>query len=233
VSWKIRSRLAGKRVSRPSAPTTIALLALFVSLGGTTYAAINLPANSVGTRQLKNGAVTGEKLGRNAVSSSQVKNGSLLAKDFRAGQLPVGPRGLTGARGPSDAFNQYLPDLFGVALPETSPSVQLGSLYLPQGDFVMFGRLDISNSGNAAQTLRCILWGPIVSIGLSHRVDDATVSIGAGEARSITLLGIAEQLHPQLPAYLECQGPTTGPLDFKDIQLGAIQVGTWQPPPRP
>ena len=32
----------------------IALIALFVALGGTSYAALNLPANSVGTRQLKN-----------------------------------------------------------------------------------------------------------------------------------------------------------------------------------
>jgi len=31
---------------------TIALLALFLALGGTTYAAVSLPANSVGTKQL-------------------------------------------------------------------------------------------------------------------------------------------------------------------------------------
>ncbi len=36
----------------------IALLALFVALGGTSYAALNLPAGSVGTRQLKNRSVT-------------------------------------------------------------------------------------------------------------------------------------------------------------------------------
>ncbi len=67
----------------------IALLALFVALGGTSYAALALPANSVGTKQLRNGAVTAAK----------VRKGSLLAKDFRAGQLPRGPRGLTGPQG--------------------------------------------------------------------------------------------------------------------------------------
>jgi hypothetical protein len=33
-------------------------IALFVALGGTSYAAFSLPAGSVGTKQLKNGAVT-------------------------------------------------------------------------------------------------------------------------------------------------------------------------------
>jgi hypothetical protein len=40
----------------------IAYLALFVALGGTSYAAISIPRNSVGTRQLRNGAVTADKL---------------------------------------------------------------------------------------------------------------------------------------------------------------------------
>ena len=42
---------------RPRPATVIACLALTVALGGTSYAAIVLPANSVGTAQLKNNAV--------------------------------------------------------------------------------------------------------------------------------------------------------------------------------
>ena len=42
----------------------VAYMALFVALGGTSYAAINLPAGSVGTKQLRNGAVTNKKLGK-------------------------------------------------------------------------------------------------------------------------------------------------------------------------
>ncbi|MBV9817310.1 MAG: hypothetical protein JOZ07_03030 [Solirubrobacterales bacterium] len=40
----------------------IAYLALFVALGGTSYAATALPRNSVGTRQIQDGAVTPGKL---------------------------------------------------------------------------------------------------------------------------------------------------------------------------
>ena len=55
----------------------IALLALFIALGGTSYAAVALPANSVGGKQIK----------KNAVTSAKVKNGSLRPADFGAPQL--------------------------------------------------------------------------------------------------------------------------------------------------
>ena len=48
-----------------------------------------LGPNTVGTKQLK----------RNAVISSKIKNRSLLAVDFKAGQLPRGAQGAPGPPG--------------------------------------------------------------------------------------------------------------------------------------
>jgi hypothetical protein len=83
------------RISKPSPAMIVAFAALIVSLGGTSYAALQLPAASVGTKQLK----------RNAVTSQKVKPGSLLLSDFRSSQraLLVGPeaRGPQGAVGPA------------------------------------------------------------------------------------------------------------------------------------
>jgi hypothetical protein len=45
------------RLRPPSPALCVALLALFVALGGTTWAALLLPLNSVGTRQLMTSAV--------------------------------------------------------------------------------------------------------------------------------------------------------------------------------
>jgi hypothetical protein len=67
----------------------VGTLALFVALGGVSYAAVTLPAKSVGTKQLKSGAVT----------SAKVRNGSLRKKDFKKGQLPRGATGNAGADG--------------------------------------------------------------------------------------------------------------------------------------
>jgi hypothetical protein len=77
----------------------MATTALFLSLGGGAYAAFRLPRNSVGTPQLRNGAVSWQKLRDGAVTARKVKRHSLLASDFRAGQLPAGPRGATGPKG--------------------------------------------------------------------------------------------------------------------------------------
>jgi hypothetical protein len=71
----------------------VALVALFVALGGTSYAAIKLPAKSVGAKQIK----------KNAVSSAKVKDGSLRRGDFGLGELPAGPAGPAGPVGPTGA----------------------------------------------------------------------------------------------------------------------------------
>ena len=69
----------------------MATIAVFIALGGASYAAIKLPKNSVGTKQLKNGAVTPAKL-------------SGAAKQTMTGPAgPTGPKGATGARGATGA----------------------------------------------------------------------------------------------------------------------------------
>jgi hypothetical protein len=80
-----------RRLRLPSPAVVLALVALLAALAGTSYAAGVLPVNSVGTAQLQN----------NAVVSGKVKDGSLLARDFKSGQLPSGPAGPPGPPGPA------------------------------------------------------------------------------------------------------------------------------------
>src|SRR5438270_11311298 len=67
----------------PSPALFLASAALFVALGGTGYAVTRLPKNSVTTYQ--------------------VKDFSLLARDFKRGQIPPGPPGPAGQTGPAGA----------------------------------------------------------------------------------------------------------------------------------
>lgn len=84
----------------------IGLLALFIALGGTSYAAVSLSADSVGARELKN----------QAVGASEIKDGSIMKRDLRerlyeglrgggggAGSTgPAGPQGPPGPAGPAE-----------------------------------------------------------------------------------------------------------------------------------
>ncbi len=72
----------------PSPAFVIAVLALFVALGGTTYAATSLPRNSVGTKQLKNGAVTAKKMSKATVATLKAGTGSILTFDADATASP-------------------------------------------------------------------------------------------------------------------------------------------------
>ena len=130
----------------------IALLALFIALGGTSYAVTALPKNSVGTQQLKKNAVTGVK----------VKNGSLSSADFAAGTLlkgdtgasgatgATGPQGATGAAGPAGAqYSSVDGDSQTNPIESNAVSVASGDIYLDQaGKYAMFARFDTTLTAN-------------------------------------------------------------------------------------
>lgn len=86
--------MSGKLRGKLTYANVIATLALFMALGGGAIAAVHLGRNSVGAKQIK----------KNAVSSSKVKDSSLLAKDFKPGQLPAGKDGDPGAPGAVRAY---------------------------------------------------------------------------------------------------------------------------------
>jgi hypothetical protein len=58
--------------NRPSPAMVVALIALFVALGGSGYAAVQLNG-----KVLKNGSVAGKKLKRNSVTGKQIKESAL------------------------------------------------------------------------------------------------------------------------------------------------------------
>jgi hypothetical protein len=68
----------------------VALVALFVAMGGTTYAVTKLPSRSVGSLQLKKGAVRSENIAKGAVTASKLSKG-LVASAPAGGSGPAAP----------------------------------------------------------------------------------------------------------------------------------------------
>ena len=87
----------------------VGYVALFVALGGTSYAAMSLPAGSVGTQQLRNGAVTSKKLANGSITPGKLDARTLggsvrhWARINQSGQVLSGSRGAHG----SVAGNEY------------------------------------------------------------------------------------------------------------------------------
>jgi hypothetical protein len=85
-----------------------ATVALFLALGGSSYAAFTITGGNIkngtvtGTdvkdesvkgRDIDNGTLTGSDLKTGSVTSSDIDDGSLVAGDFKTGELPAGPPG--------------------------------------------------------------------------------------------------------------------------------------------
>lgn len=84
---------------QPSPAMVVACIALVVAMGGTGYAAITLPKNSVKARQIATNAVGAAEIRSGAVRSAEIRDGALLRTDFKAGEVPVGPQGPQGPQG--------------------------------------------------------------------------------------------------------------------------------------
>jgi hypothetical protein len=211
---RMRSRL------RLSPATVISMVALFVALAGTGYAAVSLPAHSVGTAQLK----------ANAVTSSKVLNGSLLGADFKAGQLPAGPqgpagsagpkgspgsagqRGPAGPEGPSNAFVHYVTGPVNIVGDAT---ITIDDLSIPEaGTYVIFAKAFF---GTGPEPLCNLVAGGDKDMGISNT---------AGGPQTMTL-NVTHIYAAPGDAQFQCTtggGPTPNIAQF--IVVSAIKVGT-------
>jgi hypothetical protein len=88
--------------SRLSYANVTASLAVFIALGGTSYAVTQLPRNSVGSAQIRSGAVGSSELRARAVTSRAIRNGSVALSDISLSARTAlrGAKGDTGPAGP-------------------------------------------------------------------------------------------------------------------------------------
>ena len=164
------------RAFKSSPALVVACVALLVSLTGTGIAAVEqlVPRNSVGTAQLKKGAVT----------SAKIKNKTLRRSDFKANQFPrglrgpVGPPGPAGPPGPTGAGGGVvayaLIDDDGTLVAEQSSGVTSSMLTSPN-----VGVYCLRTLPAGARTIMAIPSNRPLTVANSDRVATADMSITA------------------------------------------------------
>jgi hypothetical protein len=78
--------MSNPRAKRPSPALVISILALFVALGGSAYAATKL-----GTKNIKNNAITAAKIKKEAVTSAKIKAGAVTGSKIVTSSLGTVP----------------------------------------------------------------------------------------------------------------------------------------------
>lgn len=164
---KIRGKLTFSNV--------IACLALFVALGGVSYAAMRLPKNSVGSKQIKKGAVTATKL------SASIK------KTFAGAVGPQGKEGPAGPQGPGAvSFEALAPESFSVL--RTFNGVSIKGLCEPGDASIALeatggGVLDATGTANTFTSEEITV--PFDSIGAS------SIAQGSGTGSQVGVSAVA------------------------------------------
>jgi hypothetical protein len=206
----------------------VALLGLFVALGGTTWAAVSLPARSVGTAQLKTGAVTAEKIQLRAVTGDKVRDGSLTGADIKLATLGAVPQAVhaatadaatraTAADAAGTAYSTHLATYGQVpAVPTVVASLRIGAA----GSYVLLAKSQVDTFSN-----------DIVGCDLVAGADKDTSFVqGGGTATAsvhmsqILVNSLVHTFGSADTVSLSCSGFGIGSLS--QVRITAVQVGS-------
>jgi hypothetical protein len=184
----------------------LSTVAVFIALGGASYAAISLPTNSVGTAQIRNGAVTLPKLGVALASS--------------AAQIPA-PQVVPGfSCGSSGGFGSDAPSCPG---PRTVRLVSTSITLKRRANLLVFGT-GVAGSAEASGTVQVQLHvvldqgrsGP----GAPYSVTTITPNSTASASLIATLTNIPAGRHTV--ELMAVGGPTR--VGVSDAQVTAIAL---------
>jgi hypothetical protein len=208
------------RLRRPSAPLVISLVALFFAFGGASYAALTIPNNSVGTKQIRNNAVTYSKIAPGTIGSARI-NQSLV--QTRVSGTCTGTNGAIGQVTQSGhvVCNPSAPAEFGsssTGTAVTGTAATVAGRALGAGGYLVFGEAYADNTGAADSTLTCTLSVP----SGSSQARTVTVPIGHQVALPINLVSTV----PSAGATATLTCTQTGGTVTADGQINAIQTAS-------
>jgi hypothetical protein len=178
-----------KLLRLPTPSLVVAAVALSLAMGGVGYAAGSLPKNSVGSKQLKAGAVKGVDLKAGAVTGDKVADQSLTGTDLAAGSVTgakVADQSLTGTDLAAGSVTGAQVDESTLVLPSAPGTVRVaGTEFRPDSYTTTFNAIAqsgiFSPTGGGAFRAQVPLPAGASVTGVRVRVLD----IGADEATAV------------------------------------------------
>jgi hypothetical protein len=183
-------RVTKLRTNKPSPSLIISLTALVVAMGGTSYAALSVPANSVGPAQLRNGAVTSKKIRNHAVTAAKIDaRGLTVASAAHAGSADSATTANgagTLASGQTERGVWFLSDwaesghdgagVAAITFPIPLPQAPTAVHYIELGQPTPSGCSgDVVDPGAAPGNL-CVFEGRVFNAGGTRGIEDPTDS---------------------------------------------------------
>ena len=162
---------------RPSPAIVISSVALFMSLGGVGYAAITIPANSVGAAQLRNQAVTYTKIRPGAVGIVRANTGQLQVRV--SGTCASGSAIGTVNQVGKVTCNSALPSEFGTTnntAAVTSTAATVTSVALPTGaSYLAFANPTATVTSNGGGTPQRVTVSCTLTVGSNTATRSAVI----------------------------------------------------------
>jgi hypothetical protein len=194
---------------RPTASMVISLIALFVALGGASYAAVSLPNNSVGTAQIKNNAVNYKKIATHTIGLQRIDATKVQVRV--SGTCKNASAINTVAQGGKVTCQSTLPTEFGASSDSTSvgtTAATVVSKILPAGNYLLtavpYATINPSNTAGGQQVqVTCTL------SAASGSSQTRTVAIEVGQSTRTQTVAIPMTFPttvgaPQGTAHVDC-----------------------------
>lgn len=211
------------RFRAPSPAMCVALLGLSVALGGTTWAAVSLPAHSVGTAQLKHAAVTGDKVKDHSLTGDDIRlatfgtvpaAGHATSADYatRAASADAATHA-TSADSAGAAYSTHFET--GIAVPTVATVA--ASLHVPAGSYAITAKGQVDTQSTTGIVECDLLAGTDKDVGI--------VQGSAAHASQILVNSLVHVAPAAETVNLTCTGfLSSGTLS--QVRLTAVQVGS-------
>lgn len=203
----------------------VATLCLFLLLGGgAAFAATQLPRNSVGTGQLKAGAVTAGKIARKARNQLRGSRGPAGAQGPQGKTGKTGAKGTTGARGATGATGAAGADgtgpafeVFSVTPKAVATPVPVLAETLAGGSYVVDANVVVQ--ATAAGTVTCRLQGGGVE-------PQAVATLAAGASGTLSLSMARAVAAGGSTSTITCEAPAGATVTYANIVATQVKSQT-------